>query len=82
MQSHQRNFFDPSLSLMIKKELGITNAINFDVSNACAGMMSGVHILTELIKASVVKRGLVVSGEQISSIAMTAANEIEAPWDP
>ncbi|MDX1693200.1 MAG: 3-oxoacyl-[acyl-carrier-protein] synthase III C-terminal domain-containing protein [Ketobacteraceae bacterium] len=80
--SHQRNYFDPALSLFVKKELGLVNAFHFDVSNACSGMMTGVHLLTEMIKAGVAKNGIVVSGEQISSIAMTAALEIEQPWDP
>ncbi|WP_018692607.1 3-oxoacyl-ACP synthase III family protein [Algicola sagamiensis] len=74
--------FDPALSLFIKKEVGLKNAIHFDVSNACSGMMTGVHFLSKMIQAGVVKNGIVVSGEQISTISETAAREIENPQDP
>ncbi|MES2662890.1 MAG: 3-oxoacyl-ACP synthase [Pseudomonadota bacterium] len=74
-------FFDPPLSHFIKNEVGMHSAINFDVSNACAGMMTGVHLLKHMIEAGVVKNGMVVSGEQISDIAITATKEIQHPWD-
>ena len=32
---------EPSLSLYLKNDLGATSAINFDISNACAGMLTG-----------------------------------------
>lgn len=74
-------YFDPSISLLIKKKMGLTNALNFDVSNACSGFISGAHFLNNLIQAGVVKNGIVVSGEQISPIAETAAKEISEPFD-
>lgn len=72
----------PSFALMLRNEIGAANAMYFDVSNACAGMLTGVMLLDRMIKAGVVRNGLVVSGEQITPIAETAAREMTQPIDP
>jgi len=73
---------EPTLSLDLKKVLGFrTNAINFDITNACAGMHTGLYILDNLIKSGAVKNGMVVSGECITPIAETAIREISRPID-
>lgn len=72
---------DPALSVFIKKELGASGARNFDINNACAGMMTGAYLLNAMIKAGVVKNGMVVSGEAITPIAETAVHEISGPFD-
>jgi 3-oxoacyl-[acyl-carrier-protein] synthase-3 len=43
------NYFEPSFALYLRKALGAKNATYFDVSNACAGMMSGVYMLDRMI---------------------------------
>lgn len=73
---------DPPISLKLKKALGANQAINFDVTNACAGMMTGVQILDNMIRAGVVKTGMVVSGECITPITDTAIKEIREGIDP
>ena len=40
--------------------------MTFDLSNACAGMLTGVTVLNNWIRQGIVERGLVVSGEYIS----------------
>src|SRR5215469_12175314 len=40
--------FEPPLSLHVKQAIGATQAVNFDLSNACAGMLTGVFILQDL----------------------------------
>jgi 3-oxoacyl-[acyl-carrier-protein] synthase III len=77
-----RFYFEPSFALLLKQALGAGKAIHFDVSNACAGMLTGVQVLDRMIKAGVVRNGLVVSGEQITAITDTAVREIEHPYDP
>jgi len=67
--------FEPAMSLCLKNELGATRALHFDVTNACAGMLTGVLVLDELLRAGVVKNGLIVSGEVITHIADTAVRE-------
>jgi 3-oxoacyl-[acyl-carrier-protein] synthase III len=73
--------YEPTMSQFLKNELGARRAMNFDISNACTGMFTGVYVLDNLIKAGVVKRGLVVSGECITPITDTAIKEISEPID-
>lgn len=76
-----RHYWDPSFACLLAKRLGAKAAIHFDISNACAGMISGVYVLDRMIKAGIVKNGMVVSGECITPIADTAVKEIKDPWD-
>jgi 3-oxoacyl-[acyl-carrier-protein] synthase-3 len=75
-------YFEPSFAHLIAGSLGAKSAIHFDVSNACAGMMTGVAILDRMIKAGMVRNGMVVSGERITAIAETAVKEINELYDP
>ena len=68
--------FEPAFSLLIKEAIGASQAINFDVSNACAGMMTGVSILNDFIRRGAVRCGMVVSGEYISSISDNATRAV------
>ncbi|MFO7568722.1 MAG: 3-oxoacyl-[acyl-carrier-protein] synthase III C-terminal domain-containing protein [Smithellaceae bacterium] len=73
----------PGMSKFLKKSLGLrTEAMSFDMTNACAGMLTGVHILNSMIQTGAVKTGMVVSGECITPIAETALKEIKDPIDP
>ncbi len=74
--------WDPSFAFQIAQKLGAKSAIHFDISNACAGMLSGVYVLDRMIKAGTVKNGMIVSGEAISKISNTAVKEIKDPSDP
>ncbi|WP_067545574.1 3-oxoacyl-ACP synthase III family protein [Nocardia crassostreae] len=74
--------YAPSFATMLANKIGATNAKHFDLSNACAGMITGCLLLDRMIKAGVVRNGLVVSGEQIAPIAETATREISQPYDP
>jgi 3-oxoacyl-[acyl-carrier-protein] synthase III len=70
--------FEPPLSLYIKQAIGATQAVNFDISNACAGMLTGVFILQDLISRGEISRGMVVSGEYISHLSWNAARQIRS----
>lgn len=78
----RRQQFEPSFAHRIAQELGASRAIHFDVSNACAGMMTGVYLLDRMIRSGEVRSGLVLSGEHITPIAFTAAREMEDSRDP
>jgi 3-oxoacyl-[acyl-carrier-protein] synthase-3 len=67
---------DPPVSVALKEALGARRAMSFDLSNACAGMMTGVFILNDLIRQGRIRRGMVVSGEYISQLGANAAQEI------
>lgn len=67
---------EPPLSVALKEALGAQRAMSFDLSNACAGMMTGVFILNDLIRQGRIRLGMVVSGEYISQLGRNAAREI------
>ena len=67
---------EPPLSVSLKEALGAQRAMSFDLSNACAGMMTGVFILNDLIRQGRIRLGMVVSGEYISQLGRNAAREI------
>jgi len=70
--------FEPPLSLYIKQAIGATQAVNFDLSNACAGMLTGVFVLQNLITRGEISCGMVVSGEYISHLSWNAAQQIRS----
>ena len=73
----------PSFSKNLKTDLGMRDtALNFDITNACAGMLTGVSIVCNMIKSGAIKNGLVISGECITPIAESAIREISEPIDP
>ncbi|WP_189133137.1 3-oxoacyl-ACP synthase III family protein [Wenjunlia tyrosinilytica] len=82
MSDGRRLQFEPSFAHRVAEEIGARDAARFDVSNACAGMMTGVYLLDRMIRGGAVRNGLVVSGEHITPIAFTAAREMDDSRDP
>jgi 3-oxoacyl-[acyl-carrier-protein] synthase III len=70
--------FEPPLSLYVKQAIGAAHAANFDLSNACAGMLTGVFILQDLVARGEISCGMVVSGEYISHLSWNAARQIRS----
>lgn len=70
--------FEPALSLSVKQAVGATQAVNFDLSNACAGMLTGVFILQDFIARGEISCGMAVSGEYISHLSWNAARQIRS----
>jgi 3-oxoacyl-[acyl-carrier-protein] synthase-3 len=70
---------EPSLSSLVREAVGAERAVGYDVSNACAGMLTGVHLMNQFIASGVVRRGMVVSGEYISSLGANAARTMRTP---
>lgn len=77
-----RYYDEPALSHSIKRAIGADGARHVDVSNACAGMFTGVSLLARLVRTGALRRGMVVSGEYITGIAETALREISEANDP
>jgi 3-oxoacyl-[acyl-carrier-protein] synthase-3 len=67
---------EPPLSLSVKQAIGAHRALSFDLTNACAGMMTGVFLLNDFIRRGVIRRGMVVSGEYITSLSANAAPKV------
>lgn len=69
--------YEPDISLLIKQKFGNLHAITFDISNACAGMLTGIHVGSDFIERGVVKNCLVVSGEYITNLCRNAMQNIK-----
>ncbi|RMD84272.1 MAG: non-ribosomal peptide synthetase, partial [Lentisphaerae bacterium] len=73
--------FEPSTSVRLRRDLGLESALCFDISNACAGMFTGVNIADAFLKAGLVRNVLIVSGEYITHLTRTAQMEIRDERD-
>jgi amino acid adenylation domain-containing protein len=73
--------FEPGTAVRLRDQSGLINAIAFDISNACAGMWTGINVADAFLKTGLVQRALVVSGEYITHLTETAQKEIEGPMD-
>jgi 3-oxoacyl-[acyl-carrier-protein] synthase III len=71
-------WLEPTMSGAVARAIGARNAMTFDVSNACAGMLTGVTIVNNWIRQGVIERALVVSGEFISQLSHNAARHIRS----
>lgn len=70
-------FFEPATSVRLKQRLGLAaDAIAIDISNACAGMWTGLLLVDTLLRTGRVRSGLVVSGEYITHLIDTAQKEL------
>jgi len=71
------HLYEPSFSTLIKKIIGADKAITFDISNACAGMLTGVYLAEKFIRQGIIKTCMIVSGEYISNICDHALKNIK-----
>jgi len=69
--------WEPPFSLYIKEAIGAPRALNFDIANACAGMLTGVMIMNDFIRRGVIKCGMVVSGENLTSASRNAVPRVK-----
>ncbi|MBC7304850.1 MAG: 3-oxoacyl-ACP synthase [Nocardia sp.] len=74
--------FEPSAAKEIARRIGAVNATGYDVANACGGTMTGVYLLDNLIRAGVVRTGMVVTPEVISPVTAGALAEAVDARDP
>ena len=59
-----RDFLEPATSTVVHHNLGLSErAINFDLSNACLGMLNGVLDLANRIELGQIEAGIVLAGE-------------------
>lgn len=70
--------YEPAFAQTIASSIGAESALAFDISNACAGMLTGVLVLDDFIRRGVIRRGMVVSGESISNLGVNAAKQIRS----
>lgn len=59
-----RERLEPSASVDVHRQLGLSTAcMNFDLSNACLGFMSGMQLAATMIDAGQIEYALIVDGE-------------------
>ena len=73
--------FEPSTAPRLVDQCGLVNALAFDISNACAGMFTGITVADAFLQTGLIRSAMVVSGEYISHLTETAQKEIEGPMD-
>lgn len=69
-------WLEPTMSRAVANAIGADKAMTFDLSNACAGMLTGVTVANNWIRQGSAERALVVSGEYISQLGQNAARHI------
>ncbi len=73
------HLYEPAFSILIRKMIGAEKAIAFDISNACAGMLTGVYIADNYFRRGAIKTCMIVSGEYISNMYDHALKNIKTP---
>jgi 3-oxoacyl-[acyl-carrier-protein] synthase III len=68
--------FEPSTAVQLRDHFRFDNALSYDISNACAGMFTGINMADGLIKSGMARRVLVVSGEYITHLTKATQQQI------
>ena len=63
---------EPTTAARLRARFGFTNALAFDMTNACAGTFTAVHLVDVLLRQGVTRRAMVVSGEYITHLTVAA----------
>jgi 3-oxoacyl-[acyl-carrier-protein] synthase-3 len=66
-------WLEPPMSIAVASAVGAANAIPIDISNACAGTLTGVMVANNWVRRGAARHVLVVSGEYISQLGRNAA---------
>src|SRR5262245_7729051 len=84
--SHSTGFLrhsaEPATAVRLKHAFGLSRALAFDVTNACAGVFTALLIVQCMLQTGAIRNALVVSGEHITHLVRTAQLEIESARDP
>ncbi len=72
-----RDFLEPSTASVIHKNLGLSpHCLIFDLSNACLGMLNGVHVASSMIELGQIQKALIVSGENSSPLIENTISQL------
>jgi amino acid adenylation domain-containing protein len=73
---------EPTTAARLRARFGFSHALTFDVTNACAGTFTAIHLVDTLLRHGAIRRAMVVSGEYITHLTRTAQWEIDSFMDP
>ena len=62
------DMFIPSSACIVQKEMGLKNAVAFDLNAACSGFVYGIDVARSLMKTNNYKNALVIGSENLSKI--------------
>jgi 3-oxoacyl-[acyl-carrier-protein] synthase III len=65
----------------VQKNLGLRNAVCFDVSNACLGFMSGMQIANSAIESGMSRNVMICTGERPSQLSKVTAPHLRGLED-
>lgn len=72
-----RDYFEPATATVIHGNLDLPEqSFVMDISNACMGFVNGIMVLGNLIESGAIKAGVLVSGENVSSLVDSSINHI------
>ncbi len=75
--SVSRDYVEPATSTAVHRLLALPRrAMNFDISNACLGVLSGMVTLANMIELGQVRTGMVVAGENSRPLLETAIRKL------
>lgn len=61
-----RDYVEPATAVIVHHKLGLSpTAINFDLTNACVGFLSGIIVVANMIELGQIDTGVVVSAEGV-----------------
>lgn len=66
------DYVEPSTAHIVQNNLGLKNAICFDVSNACLGFMTGINVASAMLSSRATRNVLICTGERPSKISKAA----------
>lgn len=62
------DMFIPSSACIVQKEMGLKNAVAFDLNAACLGFVYGIDVARSLMKTNNYKNALVIGSENLSKV--------------
>ena len=72
-----KDFLEPATACVVHNALGISpDALVFDMSNACLGVLSGMIVMGKMIETGVIGSALLVAGENSGPLLETTINTI------
>ena len=77
--SVSRNFVEPATSTVVHGNLKLRGScMNFDISNACLGVVSGIMMLANMVELGQIEYGLAVSGENGGPLVKNTIKKLNA----
>ena len=77
--SVSRDCVEPATSTFVHRMLGLSpDTLNFDISNACLGVASGILTLASMIEAGMIDIGLAVAGENAGPLVNNTISHLNS----